>query len=190
MLVFDWHGVFRALVLGLVLLGSACAKPNPVACCTTAADCEAFGVPEGRSCEEGLACVNNTCIDVSCEANSDCAPPLPVCSPQRSCVQCVGDTDCAGTSPFCRDDTCVQCRTSVDCPDSACDAAMGVCAPCSDNAQCASGLCNADGTCTPVTSLVFAAPNGVIAGDCTMQAPCVLERAIVVASTTLHATRS
>lgn len=107
-----------------LMVAIGCTKRNPAACCTTAADCDVKGLPEGTTCDDGLTCVNNECTPATaCEADSDCSPPVARCDTERS--------------------FCVACLSNADCEDEVCDQASRTCAPCSADEQCETGYCSA-----------------------------------------------
>ena len=74
-----------ALVLGISLLfvATGCTKQNPNTCCTTQQDCDEHGIPLDTNCADGLTCMNNLCVDASCQADSDCAAPTGRCSAEQ-----------------------------------------------------------------------------------------------------------
>src|SRR5581483_4430656 len=58
---------------------------------------------------------------VQCLLAADCkSASAPLCSPDHTCVQCLGneivDPSCPMASPFCKDFGCVQCLHDKDCP--------------------------------------------------------------------------
>lgn len=115
--------VWLVAVLSVDALVAACTKPNPAVCCTTAADCEAKGLPLGKTCELGLVCVNNACTaPTTCQAMSDCEAPTPLC-------------DVAGG-------TCVECLAEDDCAPQICDTTAHACRPCTSNDECTTGYCD------------------------------------------------
>lgn len=93
----------------------------------------------------------------ACTSDAVCAPPTPYCNPATSvCVECLSDTNCAGTrEPHCSaTNSCVAlpcagdaqcasgqpCRTNADCGGAGfCDTRTNTCsgsAACTSNAQC------------------------------------------------------
>lgn len=110
-------------VLVVLVLGAACTKRNPGACCTTDADCEAKGLPSGTDCASGETCVNNGCIPITtCQADSDCTSPTPLCEVEQGiCIE--------------------ACESPDDCGNQACDATTQRCRPCVADDECSTGYC-------------------------------------------------
>jgi hypothetical protein len=120
--------------------------------------------PQGQHCDPTLGCV-------TCTMDSHCSASARFCV-LGSCVQCMTNTECGGTTPSCwpgiqvchaactsnqqcadegnaricnaSTGACVGCNSSADCPTSQaiCDATTQQCVQCSGSADCA-------GTSTP-----------------------------------------
>lgn len=74
-----------------------------------------------------------------CKTNTDCTGGK-VCDTQTSsCVVCLSDTQCSGSTPKCQvsTHTCVKCLTNTDCPSGeVCSNGTCVGAPCTTNTDC------------------------------------------------------
>lgn len=129
------------LLLGILVMGAhgaACTKPNPAVCCIDAADCAAIDLPLSSRCEDGLACIDNQCVERGCQADAECT---------------------AAATPACLDEVCVPCRVdetdgTIGCDATApvCDEVGMACAGCAgDDAACAgyadTPWCGDDGAC-------------------------------------------
>lgn len=207
----------RKLLFGVALAAGAalgCTKPNPAVCCVSAADCEAAGFPEIRSCQPGLVCELNQCIEPTCSAPSDCTDPSlsqcvdgicrgcdpsgnigcsadePRCdAASTTCTGCSADDDCATyvDTPRCGSDgACVECIDSAQCGGTSpvCDA--GACRGCEVDSDCASNVCSSDGSCVAVEDTIFISTDGVDSGSCTKDQPCAT---VAFAASKLTATR-
>jgi Cys-rich repeat protein len=168
--------LFRFGLITVIAAASAGCLPtkrNTAVCCTTEEDCAALGVdgPEGWACAGGEVCVRNACVATECQASSDCSAEAPICSPDQRCVECVDSSDCGGRTCIASTNTCSECLSNSECP-------SGVCLTESDTF----------GTCASVSSVVYAAPNGLAANDCLQNAPCSIKNALAIAST--HPERS
>jgi hypothetical protein len=119
----------------------------------------------------GGACSGNkpVCVSGACEEcgdDGDCKDPGKTrCDPTtHACVQCLGKSDCSGTTPQCETSvagmhTCVECLQSTDCKDTTKPVcADNACVACSDNSDCkdptqpeckdhACGACTGDDAC-------------------------------------------
>ncbi|MEO8701634.1 MAG: hypothetical protein ABI867_16430 [Kofleriaceae bacterium] len=116
------------IVLVVAVLAGCDVLPtrrNPNACCTTEADCDALGIPIGSDCAANLECIDNTCTQTVCQADSDCTAPNGFCAPEGTCVECVESSQCG---------------------DSICDTTLHTCRGCEVNSECPLGLC-LDGAC-------------------------------------------
>lgn len=163
----------------LVVLGTACTRPNPDACCTNDAECAALGSSELRPCGSGQVCSNNLCQAVQCETGADCSAAAPYCVNQLCVGRCQVDGDCAGVpgAPLCASDhVCVGCRGAEDCSGATaiCDTEDRTCRGCENDLDCASGIClEADGVCARDDEVVFVtATRGSDNGLCTRELPC------------------
>ncbi len=96
----------------------AAAKPvcgSSGACveCGVASDCHE---PAKPSCSTQGTCVP---CGMAPPGSGGCAartPSQPVCAPSGACVQCLANTDCAGTTPVCSTtNTCGKCVADTDC---------------------------------------------------------------------------
>jgi MYXO-CTERM domain-containing protein len=89
---------------------------------------------------------------ITCAASNECAPPRPHCHPQlHTCVECVGDRNCA-SGKVCKldDGVCTECRSDADCTPMQpyCATARGECVECVTTANCGdSGIACQDGKC-------------------------------------------
>jgi len=83
----------RSLVLALVL-SIGCTRPNPEVCCGDAADCNAAGIPEGRTCVSGLVCTNHRCT----EPDEIDAAIIPECSCGSRMARSRRSTDALSTT--------------------------------------------------------------------------------------------
>ena len=162
-------------VVVVMVLISACKRPNPAVCCQSAADCAEIGVDDQqRDCALGLVCTDHECSvppdgpKAECTVDNECASPTPRCAPDLQCVECVEAADCPPSEPTC-DMTSHQCRTCVL------------------DADCTSELCDAStGVCVPESTILYAAPNGTAVATCSRTERCSIERAFVVADSTRH----
>lgn len=155
------------LVVGILVAsagGGACTKPNPAVCCIDAADCAAIDLPESSRCDDGLACIDNQCVERGCQADAECtAAGTPACV-DEVCVPCrIDETDgtigCDATAPVC-DEAGMACA-GCDGDDAACGAYAdtpwcsdeGGCAMCEENAHCANPtpVCGDDDVCRTCT---------------------------------------
>lgn len=149
----------------------------------------------GTSCGSGLVCRGNQCIAEGCTASAECDAAAPYCDGLSCGEPCTADTECPGfgqdaSAVYCVSGTCEQCRPDADCSASAPTCDMGVCHGCVTHSDCASALCDTDSsTCIPEAAVIYADPSGSTTSDCTMAAPCSLERAFEVISATRNAIR-
>jgi hypothetical protein len=152
----------RIIVALVVLVATACTKPNPVVCCTSAADCSSLGLNEpNRACQDGFVCVEHECEIATgpCLVDDQCAEPTPFCDPGIACVACLDDAQCSGERPTCDDQT-RSCRACVD------------------DGDCDSSLCDiSTGMCVPENEIVFASPSGHDSGTCEKASPCSIAHA-------------
>jgi len=100
----------------------------------------------GKTCVQCLAtsdCRTDKYCDSNCNSNA-CSRPAKDCtvnvvekkcnSTTALCVQCISDSDCGGSTPYCFANTCVQCIESKHCrKDEDCTAS------CQSDHTCASG---------------------------------------------------
>ena len=138
-------GVVRASLVAVVcFMGIAgCTRRNPNACCTTQADCDEVGLTFGTECAAGLACINNGCVDLACEADSDCLAPTPFCTSEHVCVECDDSSHCGSGACDSATHACVECLDNAQCTSGVCDQTAQKCVECLDSAQCPAGACNA-----------------------------------------------
>ncbi len=104
-------GPVKPLLLGLALV-VGCTRPNPEVCCGDAADCNAAGIPEGRTCAADLVCVNHSCEEPIIEP--------PECTESGQCT--------TATEAIC-DTSTLMCRGCID--DAECDSGA-----CGDDGAC------------------------------------------------------
>jgi hypothetical protein len=169
------------IVCGLLLLLTACTKPNPNRCCTDEADCMAQGLPTDSQCDDGLLCRGGQCIAQACSSAADCDASAPFCIDASCTEMCTADEQCPGfggaaNQTFCQSGTCVQCRaaSNADCSGATpvCDA--GACRACSAHSECASGACAADGSCAVESEIAYVEPGGSDSADCSRATKCSL----------------
>ena len=86
-------------------------------------------------------CAAGKCM---CGSLAACSGTRGLCKGGASCVQCLDDTNCAGTpaTPRCKGaDTCVQCLSSADCAGTpatpACNTTTNTCVACVGDTDCA-----------------------------------------------------
>ena len=106
---------------------------------------------------------------------------LTACGTRRNPEACDRDEQC-GSGFVCNLDTnrCEMvpdggsCTTNAQCPELTpiCDTNM--CRRCDLDDECASGVCHPEGLCEPEDRVLYVAPNGVSAGNCSPSAPCDL----------------
>lgn len=121
---------------------------------------------EGDPCCDGLDCIDNLCLPVSCgsdtcptgccDTNGDCVEPIDqndeLCGEGgQSCFACSGPTTCwNGTCAVeCNSTTCAQgcCASEVDCilftdqDDETCGAGGVICVECGPGEDCIDGEC-------------------------------------------------
>ena len=99
-------GRVRSLLVVLAL-AVGCTKPNPEVCCGDAADCNAAGIPEGRTCAGDLVCMNHSCeepLPPECTESAQCTTATKAfCDAvTQVCRGCIDDTEC--DSGACGDD--------------------------------------------------------------------------------------
>jgi hypothetical protein len=162
------------LVVLLTLLG--CTKPNPNRCCTSEADCAAFGIPVGSTCGDGLLCRGHQCIAQPCDVVTDCDASAPYCAQGACAESCSADDQCPGlgnpmSMRHCVAGACAECREDVDCPTNAGTCDQGTCRPCLSHEECASGVCDSQG-CVAPTDIAYVAIIGSATSDCSEAAPC------------------
>ncbi len=121
---FPYRSWMKSVALMVLLLlvgtaGVACTKKNPEACCTTQEDCDAFGLPLGTDCAEGLTCLFNRCTETSCQTEADCPTTLPHCGADGQCFECEASLECSGV---CSEGQCVPCSTNEECGEGFCAA--------------------------------------------------------------------
>jgi Cys-rich repeat protein len=99
-----------------------------------------------------------------CSGSGQCSRPTPYCdTAAMSCVQCLGDPNCAGTNrPHCTTDThqCVQCTS-----DGQCGNGQPYCTPQHACVEClTAGNCGMNETCDPTRHTCV--PSCKTDGDC------------------------
>lgn len=180
----------RITILAITVLGGCGTKQNPQACCTDAVDCMNVGLPVGTTCDDGLLCRGNRCVEKTCAGAGECDITAPYCvmtDEGRCSESCTADAQCPGfsqddASRFCVAGACVQCRAGMnDCPmDAPICSDAGACVACVAHTDCATGVC-ADGQCATEDEVAYVATNGSPASDCTMVTPCnTIDRALIV----------
>lgn len=167
----------RVGVLCVVLCAAlaACTKHNPAVCCTSPSDCSSIGATgeTERPCTDGFVCLGHECTTPpdappgpACTDDSQCSGTLPHCSPANECVECVSSDQCSGLKPVC-------------------DASDHACHACSNDDECASSVCDVlTGACIAESEVLYVAPAGAGASDCSRLQPCTFTRSIVVATPT------
>lgn len=129
------------------------------------AGCELFvSVPNGQLASSGDDDQpDGGSITPGC--NQTCAAPTPVCDTSLgSCVECVVSSDCtSAAAPNCDLNVCRGCLHDSECP--------------------ASNTCSPDGTCADPSRILYASPDGT-AATCDATAPCSIDTAIGLVSTT------
>ena len=92
-----------------------------------------------------------------CTLDSQCGekdPAKPFCNTAGTCVACVANSQCSGSTPVC-------------------EQSSFTCRGCSADSECTSGVCLATlGTCALPDQLVFVKQDGVNNPTCTAAAPC------------------
>lgn len=180
----------KLLFVLTVVLAACSTKANPNACCVSPDDCKQAGLSTMKSCDQGLTCVNNQCLQETCSTDG-CMASLPVCSVITNvCEGCTDSSQCASYAGTNVCDTssgaCVGCVSGSDCPTDkpVCD--MGACRACVIDTDCASGACGDNGQCLADADLIFVNnATGTDTGQCPRAAPCAsLQFAISVASPT------
>lgn len=166
----------RFQLLSFAFLAACSTKANPNACCVSADDCAQAGLSSTKSCDQGLACVDNQCIQETC-STSGCMADKPVCNVVTNvCDGCTMATDCANYPGQAVCDTssgaCVACVAAADCPTATPVCDMNVCRACATDVDCASGACADDGSCVADTAIVYLDPAGSDSGACPSEAPC------------------
>ena len=166
-------------------MAAACTKKNPDACCVDETDCAAIGLPVGSTCDDGLLCRGNRCVEVSCSVSAECDLLAPYCVAEATCQpSCTSDAECPGfgqsvAEQFCDTGACVACRAGLnDCSAATPVCDVGACRGCREHSECASGVCTSDGSCALASNIAYAAPFGAAASGCTRMDPCTLTRAL------------
>lgn len=164
----------RGLLLLIVLL-TACTKPNRNVCCIEEADCMAKGIPVGSVCAEGLLCRGNQCIAQVCTAASECDASAPYCADGACAEACATDTQCPGLGQledarFCAAGQCIECRENSECSATAPVCDTGSCRACRAHGECPSGVCADDGTCAAPEDIAYVDVTGAAMTDCTVAA--------------------
>jgi hypothetical protein len=99
-------------------------------------------MPCGGACPGTMHCLAATDTCVACLGNGDCGGTTPTCdTADHTCVGCVIESDCTGGS-HCEatSQTCVACLDSTQCTTAAgarCDTSAHTCAACVDSTDCA-----------------------------------------------------
>src|SRR3569623_802505 len=125
----------RAVLLSFLVLGAGCStKANPNACCVSADDCAQAGLSSTTSCDQGLTCVNNQCIQQTCSTDG-CTVDKPVCTVVTN--------------------VCDGCTTASDCTTDKPVGDTGTCRACVADADCESGACADDGTCVAESAIIY-----------------------------------
>lgn len=177
----------RNVVLSIFVLLIGCTKKNPNLCCTDPADCMAIGLPDGKSCSDGLVCRGHECIAEMCSTSADCESLAPYCENGLCGPTCTDDTACpgAGLDPnahFCVSGACIECRAGMnDCPAATPVCDMSSCRACVKDDECSSTVCDVDtGACVSPDSIRYAADNGLDANPCTQVSPCSITKAVSI----------
>ena len=152
---------------------SACTRPNPAVCCSSAADCAVIGVEDQqRDCALSLVCADHECSvppdgpKAECTLDDECASPTPRCAPNLQCVECIKAADCPVSEPTC-DATSHQCRACVL------------------DADCTSEICDTQtGVCVPESTIVYASPSGTSVASCSRADRCSIQRAFAITDAT------
>jgi hypothetical protein len=186
----------KIILLGLLVLVGCKTSPNPEFCCSSEADCAAFGVSELRSCGAGLTCDEHRCVRAKCGTDADCSPEHPLCSSgfcvdcdeahactatepvcdlsTNTCEICSDHADCSSRpeTPYCNGSACVQCLSSTQCSAATpfCDG--GTCRECERDAECETHACGLDGRCVPEDQIVWLSSSSHNQGTCTRTDPC------------------
>jgi hypothetical protein len=174
-----WRG--WPLLAVFALAAAACTKQNPRSCADGVCNDIAFPFCDVDGSLEGEP---NTCIPVACTPNTFEAcrgDEVVTCNAMGNnfdVTRCERGCDAASAG-------CNDCQTNDQCanPAPVCDSTTNACRACTNDDECASQVCNADGSCAPEASVVYAAPTGAPTGSCTQAAPCTLARAVTVATT-------
>lgn len=113
-----------------------------------------------------IACEEDQGGCVTCETDGDCSGDTPRCSPDRACVACLDSTQCSDPAkPFCDDDT-------------------HACRGCAADTECDSKVCDLDqGTCAPVSEILYATPTGSVPACGNLDTPCTFQQAVNFAAT-------
>ena len=110
----------------------------------------------GTTAGDGGAAATDATLP-ECTTHAECGDAGPLCSPQRTCVECLASPDCTSpAAPRCDGShTCAGCQDVSDCSRFAempnCGAASGSCVECVENSQCSlatASKCGDDNTCT------------------------------------------
>lgn len=133
-------------------------------------------------CGDGNACTSDQCLGQVCSntpvtLGSGCIQTPSgdpgFCSASGTCTECLGDTDCGGTTPLCDPSgTCVPCNSSgVTCSSGVCTTSgplAGQCSECNEGSDCPDTrpLCDAN-TCLPCTSFPERCPAGTLCQEAT-----------------------
>ncbi|MCA9582090.1 MAG: hypothetical protein KC416_09870, partial [Myxococcales bacterium] len=115
---------------------------NTCVACNDAGDCD-----DSNDCTDD-ACNANACANTATASGTACGGG--VCDGANACVECVGNGDCGGGTPFCNvgTNTCVACVAAGDCDDSndctddACNAGMCANTATTLGTACAGGVCD------------------------------------------------
>lgn len=192
---------WSAICVAAFWVGACGADPAAAPCCIDEAACQAAGLPFPSACPPGEACVAGTCGPAACSVDGDCVAQgagfacdsgtcqrctsdrgcdatAPVCAVSGdACGACTVDDDCAAfaTTPSCGlDGACTECSDTADCDSQTpvCDA--GNCRACVADVDCASDACDfSTGACHSTEEVIYFAPEGNDANNCTQTAPCV-----------------
>ena len=133
----DSNRTLRGLALVLIPLSwlTACTSTTDTSgSCRTVANCLFDSAP---ICDAATLSCRACTMGADDNACKNGRPATPRCGPQGSCVACITNSDCASRDlrkPTCRSNACTSCRTSIDCQ---------------------SKLCSADGSCAPVSEVLY-----------------------------------
>lgn len=151
-----------AIVVSILIFGSACKVPNPNHC-------------EGAPYDN---CKFEAGVPIPCDPA--CSGGKPVCEMVLGeCVQCTvaEPAACIGVTPVCRGNTCGKCMKGVkgECGSLVCQQ-DGSCAKCTKHADCDSAACLPSGMCGNDTNIAYVDPSGTDNPMCTKAMPCTLVR--------------